>query len=402
MDKLDEEKKNGEASASYKSFSMIYAANAAPQSEKEEFKVIKFDKNYLPLQYSKFVDKFFGLTCEDFCKSVVQSLTSHKSNEELQNELFETLGFEAFELILELLDNRSKIIEGLQNHKATQSVKNIKNGARNGHSAILSDTVSILTLEEKQQAKQLRKLEKKVEKNRNVDSEFQDEYDYLYEDIPEKSSSLFMKSAQSHKIYPNVHDEQRDVQIKANICGKLMSIPVDAKKKNTPLYEEITLPPKKTAGPLDVKPKIKVETMDPIGRMVFKDIEFFNHIQSEVYPIAYHTNENMLICAPTGAGKTNIALLSIVQQIKNFIENDVLRLEKFKIVYVCPMKALAAEMAHNFTKKLMPLGKKYKNGYAYVYNKNYLKTLTHCFIFLHSISISVNFKIFLHSIPQRR
>ncbi|KAK9744291.1 Helicase conserved C-terminal domain [Popillia japonica] len=89
--------------------------------------------------------------------------------------------------------------------------------------------------------------------------------------------------------------------------------------------------------------------MDKIGKMVFKDIESFNHIQSEVYPVAYHTNENMLICAPTGAGKTNIALLTIVQQIKNFVENDVVRLEKFKIVYVCPMKALASEMTENFS-----------------------------------------------------
>lgn len=115
------------------------------------------------------------------------------------------------------------------------------------------------------------------------------------------------------------------------ICGKLMNIPHDAIKKVNNTYEEITIPAKTSAEPLKVKPRIKISSMDNIGRMVFREIESFNHIQTEVYPIAYHTNENMLICAPTGAGKTNIALLAIVQQIKNFIENDVVRLEKFKV-----------------------------------------------------------------------
>lgn len=44
----------------------------------------------------------------------------------------------------------------------------------------------------------------------------------------------------------------------------------------------------------------------------------------------------MLVCAPTGAGKTNIATLTMLQAIKEVKdETDV------KIVYISPMKALA-------------------------------------------------------------
>ena len=40
----------------------------------------------------------------------------------------------------------------------------------------------------------------------------------------------------------------------------------------------------------------------------------------------------------------------------NFFLGDVIKKDAFKIVYVAPMKALAAEMTANFGKKLAPLG----------------------------------------------
>ena len=38
------------------------------------------------------------------------------------------------------------------------------------------------------------------------------------------------------------------------------------------------------------------------------------------------------------------------------MEGEVIKRDNFKIVYVAPMKALAAEMADNFGKRLAPLG----------------------------------------------
>jgi activating signal cointegrator complex subunit 3 len=90
--------------------------------------------------------------------------------------------------------------------------------------------------------------------------------------------------------------------------------------------------------------------------MAFHGVKTLNRIQSVVFDTAYRTNENLLICAPTGAGKTNVALLTIVHQIRQFIDQGVIKKDQFKIVYVAPMKALAAEMTQNFNKKLNCLG----------------------------------------------
>jgi pre-mRNA-splicing helicase BRR2 len=51
----------------------------------------------------------------------------------------------------------------------------------------------------------------------------------------------------------------------------------------------------------------------------------------------------MLVCAPTSAGKTNIALLSILQVISEYVrEDETIDLNAFKIVYIAPMKALVS------------------------------------------------------------
>ena len=92
------------------------------------------------------------------------------------------------------------------------------------------------------------------------------------------------------------------------------------------------------------------------GQMAFQGVKTLNRIQSIVFDTAYHTNENLLICAPTGAGKTNIALLTVVHQIRQFVDQGVIKKDQFKIVYVAPMKALAAEMTQNFSRKLNCLG----------------------------------------------
>lgn len=39
-----------------------------------------------------------------------------------------------------------------------------------------------------------------------------------------------------------------------------------------------------------------------------------NRIQSSIFDKAFSTNENILVCAPTGAGKTNIAMLTVLHE----------------------------------------------------------------------------------------
>ena len=59
---------------------------------------------------------------------------------------------------------------------------------------------------------------------------------------------------------------------------------------------------------------------------------------------------------PPGAGKTNIAMIAVLREIESNMRHGVIQKADFKIVYVAPMKALAAEVTANFGTRLQPLG----------------------------------------------
>ena len=93
-------------------------------------------------------------------------------------------------------------------------------------------------------------------------------------------------------------------------------------------------------------------------RSVFDGFKKFNPIQSHVLPYALKSDGNMLICAPTSAGKTNVALLSILKTIADYRDPDsgTIDYSKFKMVYIAPMKALVSEVTGNLSNRLKSLG----------------------------------------------
>ncbi|KAI0987954.1 hypothetical protein GJ496_008006, partial [Pomphorhynchus laevis] len=157
--------------------------------------------------------------------------------------------------------------------------------------------------------------------------------------------------------YPFVFDLQAE-RMQASFSGlkgNQFVLPENAKKISRPGYTRVHLPALTeldSVQPIPEYTPVFIDSLDNIGQMIFANIDYLNRIQSIVYPSAYNTNENLLICAPTGAGKTNVALLAVASEIRRNIVNNQLDKDNFKIVYVAPMKALAAEMTESFGKRL--------------------------------------------------
>ena len=125
----------------------------------------------------------------------------------------------------------------------------------------------------------------------------------------------------------------------------------------------LTPPPKIGRGKEGLLP---IEELPCFARPAFANqsgTTHLNRIQSIVYPCAFKTSNNILIAAPTGAGKTNIALLTILREISQHVdENDQgpwnMKDKPFKIVYIAPLKALASEITDKFQVALNYLGVK--------------------------------------------
>lgn len=108
------------------------------------------------------------------------------------------------------------------------------------------------------------------------------------------------------------------------------------------------------SSPLIDQELISVEKLPVYTRPAFEGYKSLNRIQSRICKAALETDENLLICAPTGAGKTNVALLTMLREIGRHINasDGTINADEFKIVYVAPMRSLVQEMVGNFSRRL--------------------------------------------------
>jgi len=142
------------------------------------------------------------------------------------------------------------------------------------------------------------------------------------------------------------------------MANKNVKLPDGSFKRSKKGYEEIHVPEPKRV--VDQRALVQISDLKPWMQKAFEGAKSLNPVQSKVYPVAFGTDEPILLCAPTGAGKTNCALLTILNELSKVRdpENGSFDLDAFKVVYVAPMKALVQEMVGSFGKRLAPYGVK--------------------------------------------
>ena len=136
-----------------------------------------------------------------------------------------------------------------------------------------------------------------------------------------------------------------------------VKLPQGSTKRTFKGYEEIHVPaprPKRDPG----ERNIPTTELPDWARQGFGSAKELNRIQTKCFPSAFDDDGNLLICAPTGSGKTNVAMLTMLREIgKNRnTETGEISLDDFKIVYIAPLKALVQEQVGNFGKRLEPYG----------------------------------------------
>ncbi|KAA0201441.1 hypothetical protein HAZT_HAZT004460 [Hyalella azteca] len=137
--------------------------------------------------------------------------------------------------------------------------------------------------------------------------------------------------------------------------NKKCHLPEGSTRQTKAGYDEIHVPALKPK-PFGADEKlVPITSLPNYAQPAFDGYKNLNRIQSKLYESALNGDDNLLLCAPTGAGKTNVALLTILREIGKATNADgTINGDTFKIIYVAPMRSLVTEMTQNFSKRLEP------------------------------------------------
>jgi antiviral helicase SLH1 len=124
----------------------------------------------------------------------------------------------------------------------------------------------------------------------NVDNSIQNE-------MNEKLRTAFYTGTKSVQL-PNVYTTRKAQMI--SIGGKL-SLPAGTTHNDVYSHEEFIIPYPKDHSNLTERIKtINVSDMDDFLKKGYSGYNQLNKMQSAVFYTAHYSNENMLVCAPTG------------------------------------------------------------------------------------------------------
>ncbi|KAJ5798560.1 uncharacterized protein N7503_007856 [Penicillium pulvis] len=267
-----------------------------------------------------------SMDAAELSQQIIATLAAASDDSELQMSLAEIVGFEDLDLVIELIAHRGEILSD-----EPHSVEAQTDGLASGR---------LLTRAEREEALWQRNFE-------------------------HKNAALMPAQSRSEPVYPHVFKQHTAGNLLA-AGGRKYGLPVGSKHTDEPKYEEYEIPASKVGSLARHQKLVEIADLDGLCRGTFKGYKTLNRMQSLLYEVAYKTSENMLICAPTGAGKTDAAMLTVLNAVgKNTTPNPLeepdateftVQVDDFKIVYVAPMKALAAEVTEKLGKRLAWLG----------------------------------------------
>ncbi|KAF9306760.1 hypothetical protein BGZ74_003618 [Mortierella antarctica] len=330
-----------------------------------------------------FGDPSTDMTAKRLSIDIFTILRSDKPDDDIQINLVDLLGFENFEFITALLTSRRTIVDQIMAQTAYNPDQELPRGHkhdRNDNSrSHMGSNFTVHTEDEKMAAKMAKK-ERKKHGGRDEEEEAalssailgydQEDLRKAREEQLRNNASMPLASSQQKTNfagpdYPHVYQASKGGNMVTSF-GKSIALPPGTTRTDEKNYEEVTIPITKQAPRRAGEKVITLAEMDTLCSTTFKAYTSLNRIQSIVYPVAYGTNENILMCAPTGAGKTDVSLLTILRTLYQHCtptprqgidpKEYVVARNDFKIVFVAPMKALAAEIVRKFSSRLKWLG----------------------------------------------
>ncbi|GBG84220.1 hypothetical protein CBR_g38192 [Chara braunii] len=286
-------------------------------------------------------------TGDELALNICRALDSDDSIEKIANEIVELVGYDSLDTIQVIISHRKGIVAAAR--AAMSAVADDSGGGKQqGRMPTYGTQVSVQSETDRQLDKIRRKEGRRQAKKGGITVD--PELGWLFR------AGGFQALVSAEERKEDIID--RAIGTGDGAAGSTggTGLPSGSSRKVFKGYEEVHVPPAPVV-PMKAEEKlVKISELDEFAQLAFEGYKTLNRIQSRIFDTAYNTNENILVCAPTGAGKTNIAMICVLHEVKQHFKYDILQKDEFKIVYVAPMKALAAEVTAAFSRRLAPLG----------------------------------------------
>ena len=279
--------------------------------------------------------------------SGVSESGQEQSLRQIENDLMETFDYDHNDLVTKLLTNKDRIVWATKWRRAVDDT-NVRTQVENemieaGQRSILAQLLGgAQDVEDPRPSKKMKMDLMDVDIPKTAEQE-EEKGDSLQRNlVPQKTINL-----------NNLVFEQGNHLM----TNPKVVLPQGSTKRTFKGYEEIHVPvPKVKIAPGEKK--IPTSDLPEWARPGFGSAKELNRIQSKCYPSAFNGDGNMLVCAPTGSGKTNVAMLTMLREIGKHRNPDTgeIMLDDFKIIYIAPLKALVQEQVGNFGARLKPYG----------------------------------------------
>ncbi|XP_010258071.1 PREDICTED: DExH-box ATP-dependent RNA helicase DExH14 isoform X2 [Nelumbo nucifera] len=280
------------------------------------------------------------LSADELAMALCRVLDSDKPGDEIAGDLLDLVGDSAFETVQDLLLHRKELVDAIHHGMLVLKSEKMASSVQSRMPSY-GTQVTIQTESERQ----IDKLRRKEEKRHRRGTEHEAEHDLSAGSF----SSLIQASEWKNPIDYLIGNGQGPHSLPVS------ALPQGTVRKHFKGYEEVRIPPTQTSQMKPGEKLIEIKELDDFAQAAFRGYKSLNRIQSRIFQTTYHTNENILVCAPTGAGKTNIAMIAVLHEIAQHFKDGFLHKDEFKIVYVAPMKALASEVTSTFSHRLSPL-----------------------------------------------
>lgn len=307
------------------------------KTDSDILNVWEIDAYWLQRELNKFYNN--AEKSHQQAEQILIALKTSGDDRDLENRLMLLLGHDKFSLIKTIRKNKNAILyctllAAAQNEEEKKEIEKIMK-----HKPELREILNDL--------------------NAGKDSDLlKEERDRKLADRKTKLSNVFDENGLDENTRHMIDLESLAFKEGSHLMtNKKCVLPQGSLRKQKKGYEEVYIPSSK-APVLESERLVAVKDLPDYCQNAFSGYQSLNRIQSKICDAALNKSENLLICAPTGAGKTNVALLTMLREIENFYDKETGKIkgDDLKMIYIAPMKSLVQEMVLNFSKRLSKYG----------------------------------------------